>query len=226
MKECTQLPDIRLMVVEDHHIVRHGLVSLLQSVPGIHVVAQAADGRTAVELFRQCQPDVVIMDLRMPLMTGVEATGEICREFRNARIIVLTTFDGDEDVYKALQAGARGYLLKGMLAEELVEAIRSVHAGQSSLCPAVAQQLAHRMSNPELTRRELEVLEAIVTWKSNRDIAAFLAVSEATVKTHINSLLTKLDVADRTQAAVSGLQRGLVHMEAVADRFTFGRSFK
>ena len=218
--------DIRLLVVEDHHIVRQGIVSLLQSVPGMHVVAEAPDGRSGVALFREHEPDVIVMDLRMPGMSGIQATEEICREFPSAKILVLTTYDGDEDVYKALQAGARGYLLKGMLGEELIEAIRSVHSGQSSLCPAVAQQLAHRMATPELTRRELQVLEAIVIGKGNRDIAAFLEISEATVKTHINSLLNKLDVSDRTQAAITALQRGLVQLELVADKLTFGRSVK
>jgi len=214
---------IRLLVVEDHHIVRQGIVSLLQSVPGMEVVAEAPDGRIGVALFRKHEPDVVVMDLRMPAMTGTQAIEEICRDFPHAKIIVLSTFDGDEDVYRALHAGARGYLLKGMLGDELIEAIRAVHAGRSSLCPAVAQQLAYRMAAPELTRRELDVLEAIVTGKSNRDIAACLAISEATVKTHINSLLGKLDVSDRTQAAITALQRGLVHMESVADRLEFGR---
>lgn len=217
---------IRLLIVEDHHIVRQGLISLLQSVSGMLVVAEAPDGRVGAELYRQHLPDVVLMDLRMPVLSGVEAIQELCREFPGAKIIVLTTFDGDEDVYRAMQAGARGYLLKGMEAEELIAAIRCVHAGQASICPPVAEQLAHRMATPELTRRELEVLETIVAGKSNREIASSLEVSEATVKTHLNSLFSKLDVVDRTQAAITAVQRGLVHLDSMANKLAFSRTAK
>ena len=136
---------IRLLIVEDHHIVRQGLISLLQSVSGLEVVAEAPDGRIAAELYRRHLPDVVLMDLRMPVVSGVEAIQQLCREFPGAKVLVLTTFDGDEDVFRAMQAGARGYLLKGMEAQELITAIRRVHAGHSSLCSPVAQQLAYRM---------------------------------------------------------------------------------
>jgi two-component system NarL family response regulator len=215
---------IRLLIVEDHHIVRQGLISLLQSVSGLEVVAEAPDGRIAAELYRRHLPDVVLMDLRMPVVSGVEAIQQLCREFPGAKVLVLTTFDGDEDVFRAMQAGARGYLLKGMEAQELITAIRRVHAGQSSLCSPVAQQLAYRMSTPELTPRELEVLETIVAGKSNREIASSLDVSEATVKTHLNSLFSKLDVVDRTQAAITAVQRGLVHLDFMADRLSFTRT--
>lgn len=217
---------IRLLIVEDHHIVRQGLISLLQSVSGLAVVAEAPDGRIAAELYRRHLPDVVLMDLRMPVVSGVEAIQQLCREFPGAKVLVLTTFDGDEDVFRAMQAGARGYLLKGMEAQELITAIRRVHAGQSSLCSPVAQQLAYRMSTPELTPRELEVLETIVAGKSNREIASSLDVSEATVKTHLNSLFSKLDVVDRTQAAITAVQRGLVHLDFMADRLSFTRTAK
>jgi two-component system NarL family response regulator len=217
---------IRLLIVEDHHIVRQGLISLLQSVSGLEVVAEAPDGRIAAELYRRHLPDVVLMDLRMPVVSGVEAIQQLCREFPGAKVLVLTTFDGDEDVFRAMQAGARGYLLKGMEAQELITAIRRVHAGQSSLCSPVAQQLAYRMSTPELTPRELEVLETIVAGKSNREIASSLDVSEATVKTHLNSLFSKLDVVDRTQAAITAVQRGLVHLDFMADRLSFTRTAK
>lgn len=203
---------IRILVVEDHHVVRQGLVALIKTVEDMQVVGEACDGRQAVELFRLHQPDVTIMDLRLPVMTGVEAITEIRRDFPAARIIVLTTYDGDEDIYRALQAGARGYLLKDMSGDDLMDAIRTVHAGRSRIPPAVAQRLADRIGGPDLTIRELEVLKLIVAGKSNKEIGRDLFISEATVKTHINSLLGKLGVSDRTQAATTALQRGIVHL--------------
>jgi DNA-binding NarL/FixJ family response regulator len=204
---------VRLLVVDDHHIVRQGLVALLATVPEMQVVAEASDGAEAVALYRQHQPDVTLMDLRMTAMNGVEATRAIRAEFPNARIIVLTTFDGDEDIYRALQAGARGYLLKGMDTEELLGAIRTVHSGKSRIPGPVAERLAERMNAPALTERETEVLRLIVGGNSNKEIASALFISEATVKTHINSLLSKLGVSDRTQAATTALQRGIVHFD-------------
>jgi DNA-binding NarL/FixJ family response regulator len=204
---------IRILVVDDHNVVRQGLVALINTVPSMAVVAEASDGRRAIELFRQYHPDITLMDLRMPGLGGVEAITEIRREFPQARIIVLTTFDGDEDIYRALQAGARGYLLKGMDSDVLMEAIRTVHAGKSRIPAAVAQRLADRMSTTELTGREMDVLKQIVAGHSNREIGSLLHISEATVKTHINSLLSKLNVTDRTQAATTALQRGLVHLD-------------
>ena len=203
---------IRILVVEDHHVVRQGLVALIKTVPEMIVVAEAADGRQAVELFRQHQPDVTIMDLRLPEMSGVEAIVEIRRQFPAARIIVLTTFDGDENIYRALQAGARGYLLKDMFGEELMDAIRTVYMGKTRIPAAVAQRLAQRMGGPSLTSRELDVLKLIVSGRSNKEIGSELAISEATVKTHINSILSKLGVSDRTQAATTALQRGIVQL--------------
>lgn len=207
----TVINPIRILIVEDHHVVRQGLVALLKSVPDMEVVAEAADGQRGVDLFRQHRPDITIMDLRLPVLSGVEAIGQIRREVPQARVIVLTTFDGDEDIYRALQAGAKGYLLKDMFGDELMDAIRTVHAGKSKIPPAVAQRLAERMSGPELTGRELEVLKQIVAGKSNKEIGRELWISEATVKTHVNSLLSKLGVTDRTQAATTALQRGIVH---------------
>lgn len=203
---------VRILVVEDHHVVRQGLVALIKTVEDMQVVGEACDGRQAVELFRQHQPDITIMDLRLPKMTGVEAITEIRHDFPAARIIVLTTYDGDEDIYRALQAGARGYLLKDMSGDDLMDAIRTVHAGRSRIPPAVAQRLADRLGGPDLTTRELEVLKLIVSGKSNKEIGRDLFISEATVKTHINSLLSKLGVSDRTQAATTALQRGIVHL--------------
>jgi DNA-binding NarL/FixJ family response regulator len=209
----TMSDPIRIMIVEDHSIVRQGLVALLRTVPDFVIVAEAGDGRKAIEMYRQHQPDVTLMDLRLPQLNGVEAIGRIRLDFPHARIIVLTTFDGDEDIYRALQAGARGYLLKGMTSEELVEAIRSVYAGKSRIPAPVAERLAERMSAPVLTARETEVLHLIVGGNSNKEIASALSISEATVKTHINSLLSKLGVTDRTQAATTALQRGIVHLD-------------
>jgi two-component system NarL family response regulator len=204
---------IKLLVVEDHHIVRQGLVALLNTVPDMEVVAEASDGKIAVELFRKHQPDVTLMDLRLPTMGGAEAVARIRAEFPAARIVVLTTFDGDEDIYRALQAGARGYLLKGMSAEELLDAIRAVHAGKSRIPPVVAERLAGRMGGSALTARELEVLQLIVGGQSNKEIGGSLSISEATVKTHINNILSKLAVTDRTQAATTAIQRGIVHLK-------------
>jgi len=202
---------IRILVADDHHVVRQGLVALLKTVSGFQVVAEAADGKQALEYFDQHRPDVTLMDLRMPHLGGVEAVTQIRRKYPAARIIVLTTFDGDEDIYRALQAGAKGYLLKGMFGEELMDAIRAVHAGKTRIPPAIAERLADRMGAPALTARELQVLKEIVAGRSNKEIGAELSISEATVKTHINSILGKLGVTDRTQAATSALQRGIVH---------------
>src|SRR6266404_2895745 len=203
---------IRIMVVEDHHVVRQGLVALLKTTPEMQVVAEAQDGLQAVELFRKHRPDVTLMDLRLPGLGGVQATEAIRKEFPQARIIVLTTFDGDEDIYRAIQAGARGYLLKDMFGEELMEAIRAVHAGKTRIPGVVAERLADRMGGPNLTTRELSVLELIVRGRSNKEIADDLGIFESTVKTHVNNILSKLSVSDRTQAATTALQRGIVHL--------------
>lgn len=202
---------IKIMVVEDHHVVREGLVALMNAVPGMEVVAETADGRQALELFRKHLPDVTLMDLRLPGMSGVAAITRIRSQFPQARIIVLTTYDGDEDIHRALDAGARGYLLKGMSGEELMDAIRAVHSGRSRIPAQVAERLAERMVRPALTDRELDVLREIVSGKSNKEIGQELNISEATVKTHINSILGKLGVTDRTQAVTAAIQRGIVH---------------
>jgi DNA-binding NarL/FixJ family response regulator len=206
---------IRVLVVEDHNVVRQGLVALLNVVEGLTVVGEAADGLEAIEQYRKHQPDVTLMDLRLPRMGGVEAIQHIRQETPQARVIVLTTYDGDEDIYRALKAGARAYLLKGMTSEDLVTTIRAVQAGKSHIPPAIAERLAERMGSEDLTPREFEVLNEIVHGKSNKEIASALNVSEATVKTHINSLLGKLGVTDRTQAATAALQRGIVPLESL-----------
>jgi len=208
-------PTIRVLIVEDHNVVRQGLVSLLNVVEGMEVVCEAADGVEAIAQFRKHQPDITLIDLRLPRMSGVDAIQRIRMESPQARLIVLTTYDGDEDIYRALKAGAKAYLLKGMTTDELITAIRAVHAGKSHIPPAIAEKLAERMGVEELTPREMDVLEQIVAGKSNKEIADELGVSEATVKTHINSLLGKLGVTDRTQAATAAIRRGLVTLESL-----------
>jgi two-component system NarL family response regulator len=208
---------IRILVVEDHHVVRQGLVALLSVVDDLEVVAQAADGAEALEKFATHQPDVTLVDLRLPRLSGVEVIQRVRAGHPNARFIVLTTYDGDEDIFRALQAGARAYLLKGMTADTLVSTIRSVHAGKSHIPPVIAQRLAERMSTEQLTPREQDVLEQIVRGKSNKEIGTALDISEATVKTHINNLLGKLGVEDRTQAVTAAVQRGLVQLDPSSD---------
>jgi DNA-binding NarL/FixJ family response regulator len=204
---------IRILVVDDHHVVRQGLVALLGILPEIEVVGQAADGAEAIALYRSLHPDLTLMDLQLPKLSGVEAIRRIRAEDPSSRFIVLTTFDGDEDIYRALEAGAKAYLLKGMTVDELTSTIRAVHSGKTRLAPAIAEKLAERMSGQTLTAREQNVLERIVAGRSNKEIASDLDISEATVKTHVNNLLGKLGVSDRTHAATVALQRGIVHLK-------------
>lgn len=204
---------IRILVVDDHHVVRQGLVALLNIMPEIEVVGQAADGVEAITLHRTLRPDITLMDLQLPHISGVEAIRRIHQDDPAARFIVLTTFDGDEDIYRALEAGARAYLLKGMTVEELTSTIRIVHSGKTRISPTIAEKLAERMSSQALTAREQDVLERIVAGRSNKEIASDLNISEATVKTHVNSLLGKLGVGDRTHAATVAIQRGIVHLK-------------
>ncbi|MDX6501538.1 MAG: hypothetical protein QOG23_4798 [Blastocatellia bacterium] len=203
---------IKIMVIDDQAVVRQGFVALINTVSDMAVVAEGTNGQQAIDLYRLHRPDVTLMDLRMPELGGVEAITAIRKEFPDARLIVLTTYDGDEDIYRSLQAGAQGYLLKDMFFEELEEAIRKVHGGSRRIPTQVAERLAERMGSSDLTGRETEVLEQIVAGHSNKTIAAHLNISEATVKSHINSILSKLGVSDRTQAATTALQRGLVHL--------------
>ena len=203
---------IRVMVVDDHNVVRQGLVALLSTSNDVEVAGSAADGHDAMALYESLTPDVTLMDLQMPRMGGVEAITRIRMKFPAARFIVLTTYDGDEDIFRAMQAGAKAYLLKGMDLEDLLSAIRSVHAGRGSISSPIAEKLAQRVSSPELTTRELQVLERIVGGRANKEIASDLGISEATVKSHVNSLLGKLGVVDRTQAAMVALQRGMVRL--------------
>jgi DNA-binding NarL/FixJ family response regulator len=203
---------ISVIVVDDQAVVRQGFVSLINTVSDIAVIAEGTNGEQAIELYRLHRPDVVLMDLRMPVMGGVEAITALRREFPSARVIVLTTYDGDEDIYRSLQAGAQGYLLKDVFFEELEDAIRTVHAGGRRIPSVVAERLAGRVGASDLTGRELEVLQQIVGGKSNKEIGSALGISEATVKSHINNILSKLDASDRTQAATKALRRGIVHL--------------
>ncbi len=204
---------IRILIADDHSVVREGLAAMIARRADMQVVAEAGDGRQAVDLARRHRPDVILLDLRMPELGGVAAIHQIAADVPAARVIVLTTFDGDEDIFRALQAGARAYLLKDTPREALLEAIRAVHAGQKRIPPEVAAKLADRLLAPELSARELDVLRQIVAGRSNKEAGAALGISEGTVKVHVNSLLGKLGVADRTQAVTEALRRGLVRLD-------------
>ena len=203
---------IRVMTVDDHPIFRGGLAALLAAYPDLKLVAEAGNGRQAVELVRVHRPDVTLMDLSMPVMGGAEAIEHIIAEFPDARIIALTTWDGDGAIHRALDAGARGYLLKDMVSHDVADAIRSVHRGGRVLPPAVAQRLAEFTPRIDLTDRELEVLTHMAQGKSNKEIGVALGRTEATVKVHVLHILQKLDAADRTEAVTIGLKRGLIHL--------------
>jgi two-component system NarL family response regulator len=192
--------------------VRQGLATIINRDPEMTVIAQAEDGQQAIACFGEYQPDVTLMDLRMPQMGGVEAITAICAQFKSARIIVLTTYDGDEDIYRGLQAGAKGYLLKDAKPNELLNAIRMINRGQQYIPPEVGAKLVQRMSNPELSDRELEVLRLIGQGMSNLDIATALTIGESTVKSHVNRILSKLGVSDRTQAVIIAVKRGIVSL--------------
>lgn len=204
---------IRVMIVDDHPIVRQGFAGMLATEPNIVVVAEAANGQQAIDLFRQHRPDITLMDLRMPVVTGVEAITRIRKEFPKSHFIVLTTYDGDEDIYRALQSGAQGYLLKTMYCDEIIDAIRTVNEGRRYIPTPVAARLAERLASSDLTGREIEVLELIVQGKSNKRIADVLAITEPTVKGHVSNILGKLGVDDRTQAATAAIQRGIIHLQ-------------
>jgi two-component system NarL family response regulator len=201
---------IRILLADDHPVVREGLAAMITRRTDMTVVAEANHGQEAVALFRQHQPDVVLMDLRMPEMDGVEAILTIREQTPEARVIVLTTYDTDEDIYRALRAGAKAYLLKDTPREELLDTIRAVSAGHTRVPSDVAAKLAERISSEALTAREIDVLRLIVAGNSNREIATLLYISEGTVKTHVNHILMKLGVSDRTQAVTTALKRGLV----------------
>jgi two-component system NarL family response regulator len=203
---------IRILIADDHPVVREGLAAMIKRRTDMTVVAEANHGQEAVALFHQHQPDVVLMDLRMPEMDGVEAILTIREQTPEARVIVLTTYDTDEDIYRALRAGAKAYLLKDTPREELLDTIRAVSAGRTRVPSDVAAKLVERVSSEALTAREVDVLRLIVAGHSNREIATLLYISEGTVKTHVNHILMKLGVSDRTQAVTTALRRGLVSL--------------
>ncbi len=201
------------MVVDDHFVVRMGLVGSINIEPDMIVEVEASNGQQAIAHFRHYHSDIVLMDLKLPDITGVEATGTICREFPGAAIIMLSTHDGEEDIYQSLQAGARTYLLKTAPREELIHTIRAVHAGERCISPAIGARLAERMTHTELTSRELDVLKQIAAGKSNKEIGSALQIAEVTVKLHVGHILAKLKVNDRTQAATTALRRGILHLD-------------
>jgi DNA-binding NarL/FixJ family response regulator len=203
---------IRVILVDDHPVVRFGLAAIIGLQADMVVVAEAGSGEEACAVCARHAADIVLMDLRLPGLSGVEAIRAIRKSHPALRFIVLTTYDGDEDIHKALEAGAQAYILKGMSHNELVNAIRTVHSGLKYIPPSVSKSLAERPPHSELSARELEVLELIVKGRSNREIGEALGISEATVKWHINIILSRLNVSDRTQATVAALQRGIVHL--------------
>jgi two-component system, NarL family, response regulator len=203
---------IRVVVADDHPVVCKGLCAIIQSQTGMQVVGEASDGRQMVEMYREFMPDVALIDLRMPVMSGVDAVRAIRKDFPRAGIIILTTYKGDEDIFRGLEAGAQGYLLKGMPNHELIEAIRRVHLGLRYLPQPVLDSLASRPPNSELSSRELQVLKLIVKGMSNKQIGEELGISQSTVKWHVNLVLAHLNVSDRTAAAVTALRRGIVEL--------------
>jgi two-component system, NarL family, response regulator len=201
-----------VLIVDDHPLMRLGVAAIIAAQPDMRVSAQAGSGEEAVQLFSQHRPDVTLIDLRLPRMSGLEALRAIRKEDPTARCLVLTTYEGDEDIYQALAAGALGYIIKGMSNETLVEALRRVHRGSRYLPPPVAQSLASRTPNSQLSPREREVLSLMTHGKSNREIATALKISETTVESHVSVTLARLGVEDRTQAVLTALHRGLEHL--------------
>ena len=203
---------IRVLAVDDHALLRDGIAALIGNQTDMELVGEASNGREAVELFRQHQPDVTLMDLQMPEMGGIDALSAIRGEFPEARIIVLTTYAGDVQVFRALKAGARAFLLKGLLRKELLETIRAVHAGQKRLPPEIAAEIAEHATDDSLTPREIDVLRLIAAGNANKEIAAQLSLTEETVKGHVKNILAKLDANDRTHAVTIGLKRGIIEI--------------
>lgn len=201
---------IRILSVDDHQLLREGIAAVLEGQPDMTLVGQAGNGREAIESFRQYRPDVTLMDLRMPDMSGIEAITAIRGEFPGARIIVLTTYAGDVQAAGALKAGASGYLLKNLVRKELLETIRAVHAGKRRVPASIANEIAEHVADDLLSKREIEVLKRVAAGKSNKMIATELEISEGTVKTHMKSILPKLDASDRTHAVMIALRRGIL----------------
>jgi two-component system NarL family response regulator len=204
---------IRIMIVEDHFVVREGLKAIINSQKDMVAVAEAGNGRQAMEAFEQLQPDVTLMDVRIPGLNGIDAIGGIVAKFPNARVIVLSTYGGDENIFRAFQAGAMGYFLKDIKGQDLVDAIRAVHAGQRVVPPEIASQLAGRVPLTALSPREMEILTLVAKGKSNKEIGAELAISEGTVRVHTSNLLSKLRCSGRAQAVSEAIRRGIIEVE-------------
>lgn len=204
---------IRILVVDDHFMVRMGLSSSLNVEPDIEVVAEAASGEAAVESYRKHRPTLVMMDLRLPGMSGIECTAALIAEFPEARVLVVSTHSGEEEIYRAMQAGAQGYVVKSIVREELLRAVRTVHRGGKYLDPLVASHLAERSSHRPLSSREVDVLRLVAQGFGNREIAGALNIAEVTVKLHVSHVLEKLHVKDRTQAATAALRRGIISLD-------------
>ena len=213
MKKLKRDNTIRIMLVDDHVPFRKGMAALIESEPDLAVIAETGDGTKALEIYRHSKPDVVLMDLRLPGMGGVEAIIAIRKEFPDARVIVLTTFDMDEDIFRAIQSGAKSYLLKDTPEDELAGTIRAVHAGRQVLPRKVAERLAERRQRADLSEREVEALQLLIKGRSNKEIGAALFITEDTVKAHLKTLFSKLHVKDRTEAAISAIKHGIVHLE-------------
>lgn len=203
---------IRLLSADDHALLREGIAAVINGQPDMTMIAQASSGREAIQLFREHRPDVTLMDLRMPDISGIDALIAILAEFPNARIVMLTTFEGDVEIQRALAAGARGYLLKNMPPKELVEAIRQVHAGRKRIPSEIAAQLAEHITDERLTEREIDVLQHVAGGNRNRDIAELLAISEETVKVHVKHIMEKLGASDRTAAVAIAVRRGIIQL--------------
>ncbi|MGA3055700.1 MAG: response regulator transcription factor [Candidatus Korobacteraceae bacterium] len=203
---------IRVLSVDDHPLLREGIATLINNQPDMCIVGEASSGREALERFRELHPDITLMDVRLPDMSGIDAMIAIRKEFPEARVIMLTTSEGDVEIRRALEGGARGYMLKSMPPKDLVEAIRQVHAGKKRIPPTIAAHLAEHYSDEALTAREIEVLQQIAGGNRNRDIAERLFISEETVKVHIKHIMDKLGASDRTQAVAIAVRRGIIHL--------------
>jgi len=210
--EAAKKACIRVLIADDHSVVREGLVSLIGRRADMAVVGEASNGREAVDLWKKHQPDVTLLDLRMPELDGVGAIKEIRTEDESARIIVLTTFDGDEDIYRAIQAGSKGYLLKDVPREALMDCIRRVHGGETCVPVHLAAKLAKRVGGESLSEREIDVLKLMAKGKSNKEIGSALFISEGTVKSHVKGIFAKMDVISRTEAVANATRRGLIQL--------------